>query len=139
MRLRVMILPLLVLLTLTAAAANRGRTPRAPKEAKVTGACTPSGKAQITPAEHRDAAVGQRRVGARRPRSATSWTITPKDTLDWPWAERSFTGTPAAAATTPQPLPSAIEKHPYRYNVLVQCADGTTQDIDPDIIIGGEQ
>jgi hypothetical protein len=138
MRLRVMILPLLVLLTLTAAAAHRGRTPRAPQEAKVTGACNASDQARINPPS-----IAMRRsdnvVWTSSSPQATSWTVTPKDTLDWPWTQRSFTGTPATPATTPQPLPSAIEKHPYRYNVLVRCADGSTQNIDPDIIIGGEQ
>jgi len=138
MRLRVMILPLLVLLTLTAAAANRGRTPRAPQEAKVTGACTPSDQARINPPS-----IAMRRsdnvAWTSASPNATSWTITPKDTLDWPFAARTFTGTPEAPATTPQPLASAIERHAYRYNVRVQCADGTSQDIDPDIIIGGEQ
>jgi len=138
MRLRVTILPLLVSLTLVAAAANRGRTLRAPKQASVTGACTPGATPQITPST-----IAMQRadnvVWGSVSRNATSWTITPKDTLDWPWTERSFTGTPAAPATTPQPLASALANHPYRYNVRVECADGTAQNIDPDIIIGGSQ
>lgn len=138
MRLRVMILPVLVLLTLAAAATTRGHTPRAPKEAKVVGACTPSEQPRVNPPS-----IAMRRsdnvVWTSASQGATSWTITPKDTLDWPWAQRTFTGTPEAGATTPEPLASAIERHPYQYNVLVQCADGTSQTIDPDIIIGGEQ
>jgi hypothetical protein len=132
MRPRAFALTVLTVLALSAAAATRARAPR---QANVTGACTPQATPQITPptiAMQRSDIVVWGSVSS----NATSWTITPKDTLDWPWSQRSFTGTPRAPATTPQPLASALANHPYRYNVRVQCADGTAQNIDPDIVIG---
>ena len=70
---------------------------------------------------------------------ATSFTITPKDPANWLFDQGSFSGTPAEPATTPSPRASALPNHPYAYNVTIECADGTTQLIDPDIVIGEAQ
>ncbi len=135
MHLRVITLPVLALLVLSASVANRARTPRAPRQANVTGACTPEATPQINPPSIAMQRADNVVWGSVSP-NATSWTITPKDPRDWPWTQRSFTGTREAPATTPPPLASALANHPYRYNVRVLCADGTVQNIDPDIVIG---
>jgi hypothetical protein len=70
---------------------------------------------------------------------ARSWTITPKDTTDWLFEQRAFAGSQESPAVTPRPRPDALENHPYAYRVSIVCADGTTQDVDPDIIIGEAQ
>jgi hypothetical protein len=137
MRLRVIILPLAAVLAAAVAAVRAPALP-VPQQANVTSACTPGTQAQVTPAT-----IAMKRTdnvvwGSVSP-NATSWTIAPKDTLDWLWSQRTFTGTPKTPATTPEPLASAKVNHPYRYKVTVVCEDGTTQVIDPDIIIGGGQ
>jgi hypothetical protein len=137
MRLRVIILPLAAVLAAAVAAVRAPALP-VPQQANVTSACTPGTQAQVTPAT-----IAMKRTdnvvwGSVSP-NATSWTIAPKDTLDWLWSQRTFTGTPKTPATTPEPLASAKVNHPYRYKVTVACEDGTTQVIDPDIIIGGGQ
>jgi hypothetical protein len=134
MRLRVVTLPLAAVLVTTAVATSHTHTLPAPRQANVTAACTPGGHASVTPPT-----VAMKRAdhvvwGSVSP-NATSWTIAPKDTLDWPWAQRSFTGTPGSPATTPPPLPSARANHAYRYKVTVACKNGPSQVIDPDIII----
>ena len=135
---RVMTLPLLAVLATAAVAAVRAPALPVPQQANVTSACTPGAQAQVTPAT-----IAMKRTdnvvwGSVSP-NAVSWTIAPKDTLDWPWTQSTFTGTPEAVATTPEPLASAKVNHPYRYKVTVACEDGTTQVIDPDVIIGGSQ
>lgn len=135
MRLRVAALPVLVILAAPALLALRTDGRPAPKQANITAACTPGGNPGVNPPS-----IAMRRAdhivwGSVSPK-AVAWTITPKDTLDWPFAAMSFTGTPTAPAVTPQPLPGAVLHHAYGYNVTVVCADGTSQLIDPDIIIG---
>ena len=66
---------------------------------------------------------------------ATSWTITPKDTLAWPFGSRSFTGSRGGSATSPTPT-GGQDGVAYRYNVTINCEDGSVQRIDPDIVIG---
>jgi hypothetical protein len=67
---------------------------------------------------------------------ATSWEIVPKDTLDWPFASRSIVGTPEAPADSGTPVSQAQQDHVYSYAVHIHCTDGSTQTIDPEIIIG---
>ena len=135
MRLRVTTLPLLALLAVSAALAIHDAVTRVPKQANITAACNPSGNPSVNPQR-----IDMLRVDHVEWRSvspgAVAWTITPKDPANWPWAEASFTGTPDAPAVTPQPLPGALLNHLYSYNVTVVCRNGTTQLIDPDIIIG---
>ena len=109
-----------------------------PQFANIAGACTPGNNPQVQPVRvtmTRQDNIVWRVLGQR----ATSFTITPKDPANWLFDQASFTGTPAAPATTPSPRASALPNHPYAYNVTIQCADGTTQLIDPDIVIGEMQ
>lgn len=138
MRLRVMTFPLLVVLAVAAAATHGTPAFRAPKQANVTAACTPANNPRIAPASIALSRADNVEWHSVSP-NATSWTITPKDTLDWPFAQRSFTGTPQSPATTPQPLPSAVANHPYHYKVTIRCSGMGPQVIDPDIIIGTGQ
>lgn len=135
MRLRVVTLPFLLLVAGSMLWAARPEAPRAPKQANITAACTPGDNPGVNPPTIAMQRADHIVWGSVSPR-AVSWTITPKDPANWPWSEMSFTGTPEAPAVTPQPLPGALANHVYSYNVTVVCRDGTTQLIDPDIIIG---
>jgi hypothetical protein len=106
--------------------------PRAPKYATITAACTP-GSPSVEP--HTVQMSRADNVEWREPSGrAISWTITPKDPARWPFGAEirgnqqapANSGTPGATGT-------------YSYNVTIQCADGSTQVIDPDIIIGDAQ
>jgi len=135
MRLRIVTLPVVMFLTLAALWAGGPDARRVPKQANITAACTPGDNPGVHPPS-----IAMKRAdhivwGSVSP-GAVSWTITPKDPANWPWSEMSFTGTPEAPAVTPQPLPGALANHVYSYNVTVVCRDGTSQLIDPDIIIG---
>lgn len=135
MRLRVVILPLVLMLAVALASAVRPDAARAPKYADITAACTPGGKGHVSPptiAMKRADNIEWRSVSPR----AVSWTITPKDPADWPFDDGSFTGTERSGAVTPSPRAAATLNHAYRYNVTVVCRDGTSETIDPDIIIG---
>lgn len=138
MRLRVLALPLVAAVALTALADAPEPISRVPRQASVTAACTPGGNPGVNPPSIAMARADHIEWRSASP-AAVRWVITPKDPNNWPFAQQSFTGTPEAPAVTPQPLPSAIANHPYAYNVTVTCADGTTQLIDPDIIIGDAQ
>jgi len=70
---------------------------------------------------------------------ATGYTITPKNPQNWPFAQVSISGTPEAPPTSPNPRPEAQNGVVYSYNVTISCPDGSTQLIDPDIVIGGAQ
>lgn len=135
MRLRVLTLPVLLLLATSAVLAHRPEARRVPKEAKITAACTGGGNPGVHPPSIAMARADHI-VWVSVSRRAVSWTITPKDPANWPFAELSFTGTPESPAVTPPPLPGALLNHAYSYNVTVVCSDGTSQVIDPDIIIG---
>ena len=135
MRLRVFAVPVILLVTVSAPWGTHREMRRDPKEANITAACTPGDNPGVNPPT-----IAMKRAdhivwGSVSPR-AVSWTITPKDPSNWPFAEQSFTGTPDAPAVTPPPLASAILNHAYSYNVTVVCSDGSSQVIDPDIIIG---
>jgi hypothetical protein len=65
---------------------------------------------------------------------AVSWIITPKDTLRWPFPG-SIGGNQQAPADSGAPTAGAAAGT-YGYNVTLTCVDGSTQVIDPDIIIG---
>ena len=133
MRLRALSLSLVPVLVVTVAAV-RAPAFRTPHRADITAACTPDKKPFVTPPS-----ISMKRADIVEWRSvspkADSWTITPKDPGDWPWKEGSFSGNRDTTAVTPPPLPSARTDHPYRYEVRIRCDDGTTQTIDPDIII----
>ncbi|MCG6955700.1 MAG: hypothetical protein LJF04_06885 [Gemmatimonadetes bacterium] len=136
MKLRVLTFPLAGLVAATAVTTSRTALPRVPQQAQITAACTPGSTPQVTPAT-----VAMARTDIVQWRSvssgATSWTITPKDTTDWLFAVDSITGNPEEPATSPEPLESAAAGHPYRYMVTITCSDGSSQVIDPDIVIGG--
>jgi len=139
MRLRVLALPVLAAVAFAAAPRDtESPVDRAPVPANIIGACSPGASPSVRPPS-----IAMRRIDNIEWRSgspgATSWTITPKNPQDWPFAQQSFTGTGDGAAVTPQPLTSAVANHPYAYNVTITCADGSTQVIDPDIIIGDAQ
>lgn len=107
--------------------------PRAPKYATITAACNPSGNPGVEPAQvlmtHAD------NVEWREPSGrAVSWIITPKDTLRWPFPG-SIGGNQQAPADSGAPTAGAAAGT-YGYNVTLTCVDGSTQVIDPDIIIG---
>lgn len=134
MRLRVMTLPLLVVVAGGTLVTSRDAAPPEAREAKVTAACT-GGHGHISP-NSRGLRKIDHVVWTSVSPKAVSWTITPKDPKDWPWSQMSFAGTPSSPATTPQPLSTArVGEPPYEYKVLVVCEDGTTETIDPDIII----
>ena len=135
MRLRVVTLPVLLLLATSAVWAHRPDARRVPKQANITAACTPGGNPGVNPPSIAMTRADHIEWGSVSPR-AVSWTITPKDPDDWPFEAESFTGTPGSPAVTPNPLPGALLNHAYGYNVTVVCRDGTSQVIDPDIIIG---
>lgn len=136
MRLSALALPLVLLL-------SDGGIPRIdahgqarpPQPAVITAACTPGGTPAVNPPRIRMTRADHIRWSAGSGRVA-SFTITPKDPGNWPFAAQAFAGTPDAPALTPLPLASAVEEHPYAYNVTLVCSDGTVQIIDPDIIIG---
>lgn len=136
MRLRVIALPVLAASVL--ALASGDDETRVPRHANITAACNPGGNPSVNPSRIDMTRVDHVEWRSVSPR-ATQWVIYPKDPADWPWEQQSFTGTPEAPAVTPQPLPSAQANHVYRYNVRVTCADGSTQIIDPDIVIGDAQ
>ena len=106
-----------------------------PQFANITGACTPANNPQVQPAR-----IGMTRqdniVWRVNGQLASSFVISPKDPENWLFDQLSFTGTPAQPATTPSPRASALPNHPYAYMVTINCADGSTQVIDPDIVIG---
>jgi len=137
MRLHVVTLPVLLILLGVLVSTRRPEGARAPQRANLVAACTgaPNDTARVEPPS-----IAMRRADhvewwSRSP-NADSFAVTPKDPADWPFAEPIFKGTRGAPAVTPQPDSSATLNHPYRYNVTVFCRNGTTQTIDPDIIIG---
>lgn len=134
MRLSVLALPLAVLLGAGAHPEHTTQTPP-PQRANITAVCNGSGNGAVNPPR-----INMRRAehiewSANSPQVA-SFTITPKEAGNWPFEAAAFAGTRSSPAVTPQPLPSALENHPYAYNVTVICTDGTVEVIDPDIIIG---
>lgn len=133
MHLRAFVLP--VALLLAASPASTPDADRVPRQAFITGACNPSGNAAVNPQRIDMTRVDNIEWHSQSPRVA-SFTITPKVPENWPFAAQSFAGTRDTPAVTPQPLPSALLNHTYSYNVNIVCEDGTTQLIDPDIIIG---
>ena len=107
--------------------------PRDPKFATIAGACTPSENPSVQPAQvlmTRSDNVEWREPSGR----AASWAITPKDPQRWPFAG-SIGGNQQSPANSGAPTEGAA-LGVYSYNVTITCADGSTQVIDPDIIIG---
>lgn len=119
--------------------ASRDSEVRDPRFANIVGTCGPAAaEPAVVPPRvfmSRADSVVWRVTGG----GATSWTITPKDPEDWLFDQTSFTGTPESPAVTRRPREEALPDHPYAYNVSVTCPDGTTQLIDPDIVIGEAQ
>ena len=131
MRVRFLLLP-----TLVVAVAFTGPGPDAPRDPKfatIAGACTPAENPSVQPAQvlmTRADNVEWREPSGR----ATSWVITPKDAERWPFPS-SIGGTPQGPANSGAPAAGAAAGV-YSYNVTITCGDGSTQVIDPDIIIG---
>ena len=128
----------LVALVVAGFARSGDEAPPEPRFATITAACNPSDNAQVQPNR-----VLMRRVDHvewREPSGrAAAWVISPKDPADWPFPQASYAGTQAAPAVTPTPRPDALIDHPYAYNVTITCVDGSTEVIDPDIIIGDDE
>lgn len=138
MRLRVLVLPALVASALAAVLGGADEILRDPKYATITNACTPNRAPDVNPPTIHMTKADHIEWRAASPQ-VTSWTIRPVDPAHWPFAEPSFSGGGERAAVTPTPLADAAEGVPYAYLVEVTCADGTSDDIDPDIIIGGNE
>jgi len=138
MRLRVLTLPVATLLSATALTVHRAPTPRVPQQAQITAACTSGTTPKVTPATIALARADNIQWRSVSP-GATSWTITPKDPKNWLFAVTSITGSPQSPATSPQPLQSAVAGYHYRYMVRITCSDGSSQVIDPDIVVGGSE
>jgi hypothetical protein len=134
MRLRVLTLPALLALAV-GFYPGADDAPPVPRYANITAACNPSGNPSVNPARINMNRVDHIEWRAQSPRVA-SFTISPKDPANWPFAQASFSGTGEAPAVTPSPVAGARANHSYAYNVTIQCTDGSTQIIDPDIIIG---
>ncbi len=112
-----------------------GDAPPEPRFATVTAACTPGENPQVQP--NRVLMTRADHVEWREPSGrATQWVISAKDPEDWPFPAASYTGTQEVPATTPTPRQDALQDHPYAYNVTISCSDGSTQTIDPEIVIG---
>ena len=136
-RLALAAVPVLALVAVGFVNADADRVPE-PKFASITGACNASGSPQVQPG--RIQMLRADNVVWREPSGrAASFTIEPKNPQDWAFAQASFTGTPQQPATTPPPSPNAVAGHPYAYKVTIRCSDGSTQVIDPDLVIGGAQ
>lgn len=135
MRLHVLVLPVAVVLATLPASAPDSPTAPVPRQAFITGACNPSENPAVNPPRIDMARVDHIEWRTQSPQVA-SFTITPKVPENWPFAAQSFAGTRDTPAVTPQPLPTALLNHTYSYNVILLCSDGSTQVIDPDIIIG---
>ena len=135
-RLLYVLLP--VALITAAGFAGRDSEVRDPRFANIVATCGPIAEPAVVPPRvfmSRADSVVWRVTGGR----ATSWTITPKDEDDWLFDQTSFTGTPESPAVTRRPRAEALPDHPYAYEVRITCPDGTTQLIDPDIVIGEAQ
>jgi hypothetical protein len=134
MQLPALALTLILLVGAVSVPEPTAQTPQ-PQRANITAACTGSGNGSVNPPR-----INMRRTDhiawSTNSDLVASFTITPKEAENWPFAASSFAGTPQEPAVTPQPLASALENHSYAYNVTVICTDGTVEVIDPDIIIG---
>jgi hypothetical protein len=138
MRLRVLTLPLVALASATAVTTSRTPVPRVPQQAQITSACTQGSTPQVTPATIAMARADNIQWRSVSP-GATSWTITPKDPKNWLFEATSITGNPESPATSTRPLPSAVAGYHYGYSVRITCSDGSSQVIDPDIVVGGSE
>ncbi|HKJ01401.1 MAG TPA: hypothetical protein VJ997_03070 [Longimicrobiales bacterium] len=126
------VLPALVVASL-GVMGSAADAPRAPQFVNIVAACNPSGNQRVEPSQVRikfaDNVVW-RVVGNR----AASFTITPKDVERWPF-RRDIGGNQTTSANSGSPA-AGTAAGTYGYNVNITCADGSTQLIDPDIIIG---
>jgi hypothetical protein len=131
MRRRSLALVVAVPLAFALAAAAR---PRAPHAARIVAACNPSGNAHVEPErvnmKRQDHVEWREQTGR-----ATAWVITPKDPDAWPFAD-TIRGNQDAPAATALPADDAEEDLVYEYMVTITCRDGSTQVIDPEIVIG---
>ena len=108
---------------------------REPRFVNVVGACNPSDNARVEPQQIRIGFADN--VEWRATGAVASFSIGPKDAQRWPFSG-AISGTPQAPASSSAPV-SGTQPGTYSYNVYIQCADGTSQTIDPDIIIGENQ
>lgn len=109
--------------------------PRDPRFVNIVAACNPSGNAHVEPQQIRIGFADN--VVWRVTGPVASFSIGPKDAERWPFAG-SISGNPETPASSSTPV-SGARPGTYGYNVYIQCADGTSQTIDPDIIIGEDQ
>lgn len=107
--------------------------PREPRFVNIVAACNPSGSPHVEPHQVRiqfaDNVVWRANGGR-----VASFSIGPKDPQLWPFSG-DISGNPQAPASSSAPV-GGTQPGTYSYNVYIQCADGSSQTIDPDIIIG---
>ena len=131
---RLLVLPA-VLLAAAGFVASGDEAPRDPQLANIVGACSPSENGAVQPP-----VIRMRRIDNVVWRSASpnvaSWVITPKEAGDWPFAAAFHAGNQQAGADSGLPTEGAEAERAYRYNVTITCANGSTEVIDPEIIIG---
>jgi hypothetical protein len=131
MRLRFLALPALLpaVVWLGASTAAGG-----PKSVKIVAACDSANHPTVQPLR-RDMKRQDHVEWTEPAHKANAWMITPKDQEDWPFAD-TIRGDQQHSASSATPAPSAPAGHPFGYEVTIYCANGTTQHIDPIIIIG---
>jgi len=125
-----------VFLVFVVAAAAR---PRAPQPVRIVAACNPSENPRVEP-QSRSMARQDNVEWREETGRATAWMITPKDPERWPFAD-TIRGNQETLAATGLPvttglLASARDSVRVQYDVTITCQDGTTQRIDPEIVIG---
>lgn len=109
---------------------------RDPRFVNIVAACNPSGNPRVEPSQVsiRFADNVRWRINGR---PGSSFSITPKDPARWPF-QAGIGGNAQTEADSGQPA-AGTAPGTYSYNVIITCADGSTQVIDPDIIIGENQ
>ncbi len=132
MRLRSLVLPAFfpALLWLGSRAA-----PGKPKAVHIVSDCDSAGNPAVHPSapvhmKHQDWVVWDEPA-----HKASSWTIAPKNEKKWPFPN-PITGNQKHPANSGKPAASTPANDTVGYNVTIECKDGTTQHIDPIIIIG---
>ena len=105
--------------------------PWVPRVVNIVAACT-GGSPRVEPSQVRINFADN--VEWRATGQVTSFAITPKDTERWPFP-RNIAGNPQTPASSGLP-PTGTPVGTYLYYVVISCPDGSTQVIDPEIIIG---
>ena len=106
-----------------------------PKSVHIVSDCNSSESPAVNPSapvhmNHQDYVVWDEPPGR-----ADSWMITPKDAEKWPFPD-TIRGDKQHPADSGRPAASAPVNDTVSYTVTIFCKSGTTQHIDPIIIIG---